>query len=90
MNCDFQKTLDMRLKCDIIMKKRGDTMEKVIIIGCPGSGKSTFGRKLKRITGLPLFHLDMMFWNEDKTTVSKEVFTARLREAMSNPESMTY
>ena len=61
-------------------------MKKVIIIGCPGSGKSTFGRKLKRITGLPLFHLDMMFWNEDKTTVSKAVFIARLREAMSNPE----
>ena len=49
-------------------------MEKVIIIGCPDSGKSTFGRKLKIITGLPLYHLDMMFWNEDRTTVTKEVF----------------
>ena len=61
-------------------------MEKVIIIGCPGSGKSTFGRGLKHITGLPLYHLDMMFWNEDKTTVSKEIFIERLQEVMSNPE----
>ncbi len=61
-------------------------MEKVIIIGCPGSGKSTFGRKLKHITGLPLYHLDMMYWNEDKTTVSKEIFIERLQEVMSNPE----
>ncbi|MBQ4517686.1 MAG: adenylate kinase [Clostridia bacterium] len=61
-------------------------MEKVIIIGCPGSGKSTFGRKLKHITGLPLYHLDMMFWNEDKTTVSKEIFVERLHEVMSNPK----
>ena len=61
-------------------------MEKVIIIGCPGSGKSTFGRKLKHITGLPLYHLDMMFWNEDKTTVSKEIFIERLQEVMSNPK----
>lgn len=61
-------------------------MEKVIIIGCPGSGKSTFGRKLKHITGLPLYHLDMMFWNEDKTTVSKEIFIERLHEVMSNPK----
>ena len=33
-------------------------MERVIIIGCPGSGKSTFGRKLKCITDLPLFYND--------------------------------
>lgn len=59
-------------------------MKKVIIIGCPGSGKSTFGRKLKDITGLPLYHLDMMYWNKDKTTVSKEVFIGRLQNAMSN------
>ena len=61
-------------------------MKKVIIIGCPGSGKSTFGRKLKNITKLPLYHLDMMFWNEDKTTVSKEVFLKRLLDVMSTPE----
>ena len=65
--------------------ERSDRMQKVIIIGCPGSGKSTFGRKLKCITGLPLYHLDMMFWNEDKTTVSKEIFIERLQEVMSNP-----
>ena len=59
-------------------------MEKVIIIGCPGSGKSTFARRLKGITGLPLYHLDMLYWNEDKTTVSKEIFIERLQYAMNN------
>lgn len=59
-------------------------MERVIIIGCPGSGKSTFGRKLSSVTGLPLYHLDMLYWNEDRTTVSREVFTKRLREVMNN------
>lgn len=59
-------------------------MEKVIIIGCPGSGKSTFGRKLRCITGLPLYHLDMMYWNEDRTTVSKEIFLERLQKVMNN------
>ena len=61
-------------------------MKKVIIIGCPGSGKSTFGRKLRDDTGLSLYHLDMMYWNEDRTTVSKEVFLKRLQDAMSKPE----
>lgn len=59
-------------------------MEKVIIIGSPGSGKSTFGRQLKNMTGLPLYHLDMMFWNADKTTVPKEVFMERLTKTMES------
>ncbi|MEY8605912.1 hypothetical protein [Muribaculum intestinale] len=32
-------------------------MKKVIIIGCPGAGKSTFARKLSAKTGLPLYYL---------------------------------
>lgn len=59
-------------------------MQKIIVIGCPGSGKSTFSKKLHKITGIPLFHLDMMYWNEDKTTVEKDVFLFRLSEAMKN------
>ena len=53
-------------------------MKKVIVIGCPGSGKSTFARALCHKTGLPLYHLDMMYWNADKTTVEKDVFRERL------------
>ncbi len=61
-------------------------MQKVIIIGCPGSGKSTFGKKLNKVTGLPLYHLDMMYWNGDKTTVKKDVFLDRLQKVLSSPE----
>lgn len=57
-------------------------MKKVIIIGSPGSGKSTFARKLEAVTGLPLFYLDMLYWNKDKTTVSKEVFIERLQSIL--------
>ena len=53
-------------------------MEKIIVIGGSGSGKSTFARKLRDITALPLYHLDNVFWNEDKTHVSREVFDRRL------------
>ena len=58
-------------------------MKKVIVIGCPGSGKSTFARALRDKTGLPLYHLDMMYWNADKTTVPKEIFRARLAELLT-------
>lgn len=53
-------------------------MKKVIVIGCPGSGKSRFSKELHGITSLPLFHLDMMYWNPDKTTVAKPFFRERL------------
>lgn len=61
-------------------------MKKVIVIGCPGSGKSTFSRALHKETGIPLYHLDMLKWSADKTTVSKEVFLDRLNLVLSEDE----
>ncbi len=61
-------------------------MKKIIIIGCPGSGKSTFAKKLKKILNLEIYHLDMIYWKKDKTTVSKEEFKHKLIEIMKNDE----
>ena len=58
-------------------------MKKIVIIGCPGSGKSTFARALAAKINLPLHHLDNMYWNADRTHVEKPVFLERLKEAMS-------
>ena len=58
-------------------------MNKIIVIGCPGSGKSTFSIELGNKTNIPLFHLDMMYWNADKTTVGKQVFLDRLCEVLN-------
>ncbi len=54
-------------------------MKKVIVIGSPGAGKSTFSRKLQNITGLPLFYLDMIYHRADKTTCSAEEFDEKLK-----------
>ena len=61
-------------------------MKKVIVIGCPGSGKSTVSRALHNKTGIPLYHLDMMYWNADKTTVEKSVFLERLSTVLEKDE----
>lgn len=47
-------------------------MKKVIVIGSPGAGKSVFSQKLKDITNLPLYHLDMLYHKKDGTHISKE------------------
>ena len=61
-------------------------MKKIIVIGCPGSGKSTFSRELNKMTKIPLYHLDMLFWNSDKTTVEKSVFLERLNKLLAGDE----
>ena len=61
-------------------------MKKVIVIGCPGSGKSTVSRALHNKTSIPLYHLDMMNWNADKTTVEKSVFLERLSAVLEKDE----
>ena len=60
----------------------GETMNKIMVIGCPGSGKSTFARTLHEITGIPLVHMDMLFWNADRTIVEKTVFMERLENVI--------
>ena len=61
-------------------------MKRVIVIGCPGSGKSTFAKALHKATGIPLYHLDMMYWNDDKTTVEKSVFLEKLANVLGTNE----
>ena len=58
-------------------------MKKIIVLGCPGSGKSTFARKLRDITGLPLYYLDRIWHKPDRTNVSREEFDAALGEILA-------
>lgn len=57
-------------------------MKKVIVIGCPGSGKSVFSRALRDATGLPLYPLDMICWRADRTMIPKEERTERILEIL--------
>ena len=58
-------------------------LRRVIVIGSSGSGKSTFARRLRDITGLPLYYLDMIWHKPDKTNISKEEFDKRLDDILS-------
>jgi adenylate kinase family enzyme len=43
-------------------KRSVHAMQRVLVIGISGAGKSTFTRRLATITGLPVIHLDTEFW----------------------------
>lgn len=59
-------------------------MSKIIVIGCPGAGKSTFSRKLSEVTGIKLHYLDMLWHKPDKTNISREEFDIGLEKIMTN------
>lgn len=58
-------------------------MKKVIVIGCPGAGKSTFSRKLSAKTELPLYYLDMIWHRPDRTVIGRDEFDKRLAEIIN-------
>ena len=58
-------------------------MKKVIVIGCPGAGKTTFAEKLCDKTGLALFYLDAIWHKPDRTHISREEYDARLGEILA-------
>lgn len=61
-------------------------MKKVLVIGCPGSGKTTFSRKLQNKLHLPLIHLDKIFHNPDKTHMPREEFDALIIQILNKSE----
>ena len=52
-------------------------------MGCPGSGKSTFARALAARTGLPLIHLDSVWWRADGSHISRDEFDRALSELLA-------
>ena len=62
-------------------------MERVMIIGCGGAGKSTLARQLGEKTGLPVVHLDQIWWAPGNWKhMEREEFDARLLEEMEKPQ----
>jgi len=58
-------------------------MQRVMVLGCGGSGKSTFARELGDRTGLPAVHLDLLFWQPGWTPAPEAQARAALAEALA-------
>ncbi len=57
-------------------------MQRVLVIGCSGAGKSTFAKKLAERTGLPLVHLDQLYWQPGWQKTPDDLYAQRLQSAL--------
>jgi len=56
-------------------------MKKIIIVGCPSSGKTTMASQLGRMLNIPVYHLDKIFWTDDGY-LKQESFITKQEEMM--------
>jgi adenylate kinase family enzyme len=58
-------------------------MRRVLVIGSGGAGKSTFASQLGERTGLPVIHLDALFWRAGWRETPREEWAARVEELLA-------
>ncbi|MDT8718058.1 AAA family ATPase [Clostridium sp. 19966] len=61
-------------------------MERILIIGGNGCGKTTLAQKLARKLELPLIHLDILYWRDNWQNASKDEFDDLLLKELSKPK----
>ena len=59
-------------------------MKKVIVIGSGGAGKSTFSRQLGEVTGIPVIHLDRLYWRPNWDKMPKTEWEATIAGLIKN------
>jgi adenylate kinase family enzyme len=58
-------------------------MKKILVIGSPGAGKSTFARRLGEKTGIEVIHLDRLYWKPNWVeTTDKDKWRAIVKKAL--------
>ena len=58
-------------------------MQRVLVIGSPGAGKSTLSRQLAERTGLPLYHMDRLHWLPGWVERDREEAFGLVREVLA-------
>ena len=59
---------------------------RIAVVGRAGAGKTTAAVRLGDATGLPVIHLDALFWTQDWKPVGEALFDARHRGAVDRDD----
>src|SRR3954454_21907752 len=62
---------------------RTSIMQRILVMGSSGSGKSTFARRLSAITGIPTVSLDALFWKPGWMPSDAAEFQQRVSKAVA-------
>lgn len=57
--------------------------ERILLLGCPGSGKTTLARSVARFASLPLVHLDDEHWGEGWARPSPQTWNSTQRKIVA-------
>lgn len=68
------------------LKKTQLKHRKILIVGSGGAGKSTLSRQLGERLGLPVVHLDAMFWQPGWNPSPRPEFMERVKKELAKPE----
>lgn len=58
--------------------------KRLIIIGSSGSGKTTLARRLEGVMGLPVHHLDKIYWGPDFKKIPRDIFDEKLLQLLES------
>lgn len=61
-------------------------MKRILIIGNCGAGKSSLARQLHKALGLPLIHLDRLFWKPGWVQADRDAFNAEVLAVLQTSE----
>ena len=59
-------------------------MQRIVVVGPPGSGKTTVANTLATRLGLPHTELDSLWWEPNWTEAGAEVFSERVADVVSS------
>lgn len=57
-------------------------MQKIMVIGSCGAGKSTLSKQIATVKNIPVIHLDQLYWKPNWVESTKDEFAAKQRTAL--------